>query len=244
MILENNNSSNKERIAYIENKIKTEGVNSITPEDVIGIEVSDENGIPSFSDMMGFDYYEDRNNWKNKIAYIGDGIYIFNNEGKHKRIKYLDYDSKTGTIQKIDVLQRVIDYGDNIPKSGVITVVHGSPNGKIDNFKEEFWGKGYQQEELAHERFAGIYASDNTYFNKMFSGYGDSHLYQMKFNNSISEIDAEKILRMHEKEIEKRLSRIEATNFIKSLDFDMIYRDENDDTFTYICLDTKNIKPL
>ncbi len=59
MILENNNSSNKERIAFIENKIKIHGVNSITPDDVIGIEVSDKNGMPSFSDMIYRDEKDD-----------------------------------------------------------------------------------------------------------------------------------------------------------------------------------------
>jgi hypothetical protein len=106
------------------------------------------------------------------------------------------------------------------------------------------FGKGYQREELEHERFAGVYVSDDTKENIILnSGYGHVHKYHITFDNSIWEEDARKILMKHERKLGKRLDRISSTKYIRSLGYDMIYRKiEDSNNMEYIVLDVENIK--
>ena len=52
-----------------------------------------------------------------------------------------------------------------------------------------------------------------------------------------------KLLKKYEQKINKRLNRIQATKYIKSLGYDLIYRKFNDDdNMEYVVLDVNNIK--
>lgn len=200
-------------------------------------------GIPSFSDMVSFEYNEPIDGWKGRLVDIGGTVYAIGLDGVKNPIYWVTWNSKTGLYEKESKPNRVEKYGSRMPASGSFIVVHGSPAGKIESFDESAFGKGYQREELDHERFAGVYTADNTEFNKMFTGYGHSHEYVVSFLNSISEPAALKLLRAKETESGKRFSRIEATNFIKGLGYDMIYRQEEDGSCTIIVLDVNKIRP-
>lgn len=201
-------------------------------------------GIPSFSDLVAFDYSENINDWKGRVVDIGGTVYAIGMDGKMKPIPFVEWDVKSRKYKEIKKPDRAEKYGDTVPKSGSFIVSHGSPNGLIEKFDENKLGKGFQKEELDHEKFEGVYASDNTDANAILgTGYGDVHEYNLEFNNSISEPKAEKLLKEHEKQIGKTLSRKEASKFTKSLGYDMIYRSEGDGTYTFVGLDVNKITP-
>lgn len=216
--------------------------NEIDLNNLIGLKPSDFN---EFSDKSAFEYHYNPEDFYGKIIDIGGDLYYFNYSGEYIRIPKITYNTKTKSYQyNKDVSDREKKYGDNIPKSGEFDVIHGSPYGKIDKFDEKKFGSGYQREELPHERFAGVYVSDDTNINKLTStGYGEVHTYHVKFNNSIWEEDAKEILNKYEQKINKRLNRIQATKYIKSLGYDLIYRTfDDEDNMEYIVLDVNNIK--
>jgi hypothetical protein len=228
------------KITELNDKIKEQ--EKLLPQGTVKGKVKD--GIPSFSDMVSFEYNEDINKWKGKVVDIGGTVYSVSMEGNMKAIPFVEYDAKTNTYQAVEKPDRAIKYGNEVPSSGNFTVIHSSPSGKIEKFDESKLGKGYQREEGDYERFEGVYADDNTNANKILgTGYGKVYEYNLEFNNSISEPKAEKLLKQHEKEIGKKLSRKEASRYIKSLGYDMVYRSNNDGTFTYIGLDVNKIKP-
>lgn len=216
--------------------------NDIVLDDLVGLVPED---FHDFSDKGSFEYHNDIKDYYNKIIGIGGDLFYINDSGDYNRINEIAYDMKSGTYQyDKDISDRERKYGNKIPKSGSFSVIHGSPYGKIDKFDEDMFGKGYQKEELAHERFAGVYVSDNTNENKILnSGYGEVHQYHITFNNSIWEEDARKILIEYERKLGKRLGRISSTKFIRSLGYDMIYRKiEDSNSMEYIVIDVDKIK--
>ena len=224
---------------YKDTRIKYDDINL---DNLIGLKPSD---FYVFSDKGAFEYHYDVKSFYGKIIDIGGDLYYLDYSGKYHRIPNIIYDIKTKSYQyNNDISDREKKYGKSMPKSGGFNVIHGSPYGKIDKFDEKMFGMGYQREELPHERFAGVYVSDDTKENKILNrGYGDVHDYYITFNNSIWEEDARKLLIKHEKEIEKRLNRIEATNYIKSLGYDLVYRKfEDSDNMEYVVLDINKIK--
>ena len=85
--------------------------------------------------MSSFEYYEDINKWKGKTVYIGSTVYNINSDGKLIPVPFIEYNYKSGKFEKTEAPDRVKKYGNKMPKNGEFTVVHGSPNGKINKFR-------------------------------------------------------------------------------------------------------------